>query len=358
MSPVSKKIVRKIIHIDMDCFFAAVEMRENPNLKGQPVAVGGKPGARSVVAACSYEARKFGVHSAMPTSQALQKCPKLICLPVRMNLYKNISVEINKIYQKYTQLIEPLSLDEVFLDVSECKKFKNSATLIAKQIRQDIYQSQKLTASAGIAPNKLLAKIASDWNKPNGQLVITPDKVENFMKTLAVNKIFGVGKVTTKKMHQLGIKTCLDLQNYSVFELQKIFGQFGVKLYELSRGIDERNVSPYRLRKSLSVEDTFANDLPNLKSSEFALLSLHQKLIKRLKHLQQKQDLPIQNLFIKLRFKDFKTTTAQSASNIIELSTYKNLLKTAWLRQKKPVRLIGLGVRFKHNQPHSQIPLL
>jgi len=178
----SEAIQRKIIHIDMDCFYAAVEMRENPNLKGKPLAVGGRPNTRGVVAACNYEAREFGVHSAQPMSRAFQKCPHLITVPVRMDLYKSVSKVIHSIFQEFTDIIEPLSLDEAYLDVSDSEHCNGSATLIAQQIRQRIYESQHITASAGIAPNKFLAKVASDWNKPNGQKVITPGEVASFVK--------------------------------------------------------------------------------------------------------------------------------------------------------------------------------
>jgi len=338
----------------MDCFFAQVEMRENPALKGKPVAVGGRPGSRSVVAACSYEARKFGIHSAMPIDLAIKQCPHLVVLPVRMQLYKKVSLAIHRIFNIYTRLIEPLSLDEAFLDVSDCNKCNGSASLIAKKIRKEIFCTEKLTASAGVAPNKFLAKIASDWLKPDGLFVIKPDMVTEFVKHLPVNKIFGVGKVTASKMHKLGIETCLDLQQYSALELQNKFGKFGARLYELIRGIDQRAVTPYRIRKSLSAEDTFANDLPNIKSCEFAMLELYNRLQARYAELPEREDLAIVSLLVKVRFKDFLTTSAQTSGNTIDLKLFKYLLGKAWNRHKKPVRLIGLGVRFKVDYPVPQ----
>jgi DNA polymerase-4 len=253
--------MKKIIHIDMDCFYAAIEMRDNPRLKNKPVAVGGNPEKRGVICSCNYIARKFGVHSAMATAKALRICPKLILLPVNMEKYRAASEKIHKIFRSFTDIIEPLSLDEAYLDVTDCKHFCGSATLIAKSIRDKINWQLKLTASAGVAPNKLLAKIASDWNKPNGQLVITPENIESFISSLPVKKIFGVGKVTAEKLTKLGIKTCADLQKISLHDLIKRFGNFGAQLYELCRGIDNREVKPNRIRKSLSVEETFMQDL-------------------------------------------------------------------------------------------------
>ena len=220
---INKEKTRKIIHIDMDSFYASVEVRDNPQLKGLPIAVGGSAQTRGVLATCSYEARKFGIHSAMPVSMALRKCPELIILPVRMTIYKEVSAHIHAIFLQYTDLVEPLSLDEAYLDVTDVTLCKNSATLMAKQIRQEILATQGLTASAGIAPNKFLAKVASDWNKPNGQKVITPDEVDEFVHQLPVNCISGVGKVTAKHMTALNLKTCGDLQALGPDKLKHFF---------------------------------------------------------------------------------------------------------------------------------------
>jgi len=331
---------RKIIHIDMDCFFAQVEMRENPALKNKPVAVGGDPKGRSVVAACSYEARKFGVHSAMPMKQAIQKCPNLQRVPVRMALYKQVSRHIFLIFKQYTDKIEPLSLDEAFLDVSDCRLHQGSASLIAQEIRQKIWRTQKLTASAGIAPNKFLAKIASDWRKPNGQFVITPQEIPAFIRALPVQKIYGVGKVTAQKMAALGLHHCADLQQCSMAELQQNFGKFGARLYTLSRGEDAREVQSKQVRKSLSIEHTFATDL--------SLASCLTKIPAMVAALAQQKAMTrkIKTVVIKLKTNDFKTTTAQVSAASYNVSLYQSLCKKAWARHPKPVRLLGIGVRF------------
>lgn len=338
---------RKIIHIDMDCYYAAVEARENPKLKNKPIAVGGNPGQRGVVATCSYEARKYGIHSAMPMAQAIKKCPKLIIMKPNMSLYQSISKDIHKIFKHYTKHIQPLSLDEAFLDVSTCSIAHGSATLIAKIIRQEIYDKHQLTASAGIAPNKFLAKIASDWNKPNGQFVITPQQVASFVKKLPVNKIYGVGKVTTQKMYDLKIKTCADLQKISLLQLMKHFGKFGNHLYQLSRGQDARPVESFRIRKSLSIEDTYANDLANPDHCLEEIKKLYIQLKKRLKNANNRQKLEIKNCYVKLRFNNFSVTTAQQKTNQPKINDFIALFNTAWHRYKRPVRLIGLGVQFK-----------
>ena len=349
---------RKIIHIDMDCFYAAVEMRENPNLKGKPIAVGGSPNSRGVVAACNYEAREFGVHSAMPMSRAFQKCPQLITTPVHMDLYKSVSVIIHSIFEEFTDLIEPLSLDEAYLDVSDSPYCNGSATLIAQEIRQRIFDSQRITASAGIAPNKFLAKVASDWNKPNGQKVITPDEVDDFVKELPVKAISGVGKVTAKRMTELGLETCGDLNKMGLEGLQQHFGSFGESLYKYSQGIDNRPVETDWIRKSLSVEDTFAQDLPNLESCLQEIDQIYEELLKRLRRAKQKQRLFAKSLVVKLRFDDFETTTIQMAGTGPDKDAYKRLCSEAWQRGKRPVRLIGLGLQFNPPDFPEQLCLL
>jgi len=348
---------RKIIHIDMDCFFAAVEVRENPHLKGKAVAVGGKPNSRGVVAACNYEAREYGVHSAMPMSRAVQKCPKLITTPVHMDLYKTVSAKIHSIFEQYTTLIEPLSLDEAYLDVTDCKQCNGSATLIAQEIRAKIFQSQRLTASAGVAPNKFLAKVASDWNKPNGQKVITPNEVANFVKVLPVTAISGVGKVTAKKMHSLNLSSCGDLQKLTLEQLHAYFGRFGESLYQYSRGIDHRPVKNFWIRKSLSVEDTFVQDLPDLNACLQELSVIYKEFLLRLKRAQKKQALNPKALFVKLRFNDFKTTTIQTLGTAPNIETYHHLLTQAWQRGERPVRLIGIGLQFNPPDIPEQLSL-
>jgi len=341
----------------MDCFYAAVETRENPELKGLPIAVGGKPETRGVVAACNYEARAFGVHSAMPMSQAVKKCPQLIMLGVNMTLYRQVSQKIQAIFKQYTPLVQPLSLDEAFLDVSDCKQCKGSATLIAKKIRKQIMDEHNLAASAGIAPNKFLAKIASDWNKPNGQFVITPEQIPAFVIDLPVKKIFGVGKVTNQKMQKLGIKTCADLQQLSQVQLHDKFGKFGDQLFNLSRGIDDRPVNVNSIRKSLSVEDTFIKDKKDLPACLDEIERLYESLIIRLAKSQKKKKLPIKALYVKLRFDNFNTTTAQNRASDVEIGKYKQLIMTAWSRGKRPVRLIGLGIQFDDKDAMIQLDL-
>ena len=330
----------------MDCFYAAVEMRENPLLRGKPVAVGGSGSQRGVIAACSYEAREYGVHSAMPSSRARRLCPQLIMLPVRMSLYKDVSRRIQALFYQYTDLVEPLSLDEAFLDVSDSEHCRGSATLIAKEIRGRIFALEGLTASAGIAPNKFLAKVASDWEKPNGQFVIKPDEIDNFVKQLPVKRIFGVGKVTARRLSELGVENCQELQTFSEEALSQHFGVFGKRLYELARGFDERLVTTNRTPKSLSVEETYVTDLPDLEHCLAEISPLFQEFEVRLEKTQKRMNLRPRTLFVKLRFDDFETTTIQMAGSSPSQIGFAHLCEQAWQRGKRPVRLIGLGVQF------------
>lgn len=350
--PTSPPQQRKIIHIDMDCFYAAVEMRDFPQLKNHPIAVGGQPQQRGVVATCNYPARAFGIHSAMPMAQALKKCPQLIVRPVRMPVYRHISQQIRTIFKQHSNIIQPLSLDEAFIDVSHATHLHGSATLIASQIRRQIKQQHGLTASAGIAPNKFLAKIASDWNKPNGQFVITPPQVKAFVEQLPIDKIFGVGKVTAAKMHRLGIYHCSQLQQLSIQQMHQHFGKFGQQLYQLCRGIDDRPLQTQSNRKSLSVEDTFSQDLKQLQQCLQQTDSLFKTLQARHQAAQQKQPKAIKTLFVKVRFNNFQTTTAQTSQPQLKRSHYRQLIHKAWHRQQRPVRLIGLGIRYA--QPTEQ----
>ncbi len=349
---------RKIIHIDMDCFYAAVEVRENPELKGRPVAVGGLPGQRGVVAACNYEARAFGVHSAMPMSIAFRHCPQLVRLPVRMDLYKQVSLQIRAIFNDYTDLVEPLSLDEAYLDVSGNSHCRGSASLMAREIRQRIFDTTGLTASAGVAPNKLIAKIASDWQKPNGQTVIRPEQIDDFIRPLSVKKIFGVGKVTAKKMHDLGVFSCEDLQAMDLSQLLLHFGKFGERLYQQCRGMDDRSVNNDRINKSLSIEDTYTIDLSDLEACQQELGALFENLLIRYARATEKmqnkanrlgrspQVLQTKTLFLKMRFADFVTTTAQQGGANPDLAIYRKLCSRAYARGERPVRLLGLGMMF------------
>jgi len=248
---------RKIIHIDMDCFFAAIEQRENPDLVGKAIAVGGA-GRRGVLCTASYEARKYGCRSAMPGFKALELCPHLIIVPVRFELYQSVSAQIRAIFGRFTELIEPLSLDEAYLDVSH---WQTSAASIAREIRSQIFEETGLTASAGISCNKLIAKIASDWQKPNGQHEISHEEVDEFMQTLPVSKLWGVGKKMQEKLTSMQIETCGELQGLSKIEMAQRFGNWGLGLYDLCRGVDHREVTVSRVRKSISKETTFGVDI-------------------------------------------------------------------------------------------------
>lgn len=336
--------IRKIIHIDMDCFFAAIEVRDNPVLKNKPVAIGSTPEQRGVLSTCSYEARKYGLHSAMPTAQALKICPKLILLPVNMPKYQAVSDMLYKIFKQYTPLVEMLSLDEGFLDVTNSPHCKGSATLIAIAIKKQIKAELNLTASAGVAPNKFLAKVASDWHKPDGLCVIAPKQVEAFVKQLPITKIFGVGKVTAQLLHNMQINTCLDLQQLSLPQLTEKFGKMGVRFYYLCRGIDDRAVKPESIRKSLSIEETFPEDMQTCAACHITLAALIRKFKNRLAPLS---NLVIKKQFIKIKFSDFKQTTAEQVSDRLDDQIFHNLFNAGFKRHNKPIRLMGLGVRFE-----------
>ena len=328
----------------MDCFYAAIEMRDNPKIRNKPVAVGGKPEERGVLCTCNYIARKYGLHSAMATAHALRLCPNLVLLPVNMGKYQKVSEELFHIFQQYTPIIEPLSLDEAFLDVTGCKLFQGSATRMAQSIKKQIYREQHLTASAGVAPNKFLAKVASEWNKPNGLYVITPEQINAFVKQLPVSKLFGVGPVTEKKMEQSGLKTCNDLQKLSLADLTMKFGSFGASLHALCRGIDNRPVETDRQRKSISVEETFHVDLTTLAEGIGQLPILLERLRERLSDCH---DLIIAKLFIKIKFYDFTRTTVEGIFPELDIKQYESLFITGYNRHNKSMRLIGLGVRLK-----------
>jgi DNA polymerase IV len=334
---------RKIIHCDCDCFYASIEMRDNPSLSGKPIAVGGSPQRRGVVATCNYEARKFGIHSAMASATARKRCPELIIIRPDMEKYRTASQEIHEIFQLFTDLIEPLSLDEAYLDVSECEQFEGSATRIAEEIRNQVRDKVGITISAGIAPNKFLAKIASDWRKPDGQFVIRPEQVEAFVATLPVKKLHGVGKVTAGRMKRLGIETCDDLRKLDEEKLQKYFGSFGERLHQLSMGIDNRSIQTDRIRKSVSVENTYAKDLVDLNTCLVELPDLIEQLSKRLEKISLNYD--INKQFIKIKFHDFVQTTVEMVSQSTDMNNFSLLCEEGFNRGNKPVRLLGMGVR-------------
>lgn len=350
-SSTADSLPRKIIHCDCDCFYAAVEMRDDPSLRTLPVAVGGRADSRGVIATCNYEARRFGVHSAMATARALQLCPGLVVLPPAMEKYRVASRQILAIYRDYTELVEPLSLDEAYLDVTHATQCRGSATLIAQEIRQRIADTVGITASAGIAPNKFIAKIASDWNKPDGQYVVRPQDVDAFVAGLPVDKLFGVGKVTAAKLHKLGARTCADLRTWGLDELHRHFGKFGERMHELSRGIDNRKVSPSRERKSVSVEETYVRDMPDLEACLEQLPDLLGKLRERVRRAQAEPQM--HKLFVKIRFADFRKTTAECVTDRLEEPDLRKLMETAWLRGERPVRLLGVGIRLRENERNA-----
>ncbi|MBE8717525.1 DNA polymerase IV [Cellvibrio polysaccharolyticus] len=334
---------RKIIHIDCDCFYAAVEMRDNPSLRGRPIAVGGDAGKRGVVATCNYESRAYGIHSAMPSAQAKKLCPQLLIVPPRMAVYREVSAAIQAIFADYTPLIQPLSLDEAYLDVSDSPACKGSATLIAQDIRRRVHQSQGITVSAGVAPNKFLAKIASDWNKPDGLKVILPHEVDAFVAALPVKILHGVGRVTAQRLNNLGIETCADLKTWGKADLVREMGIFGERLWALARGVDDRPVEVERKRQSVSVENTYDHDLPNLDACIEALPALLDELDGRI--IRLKGEYHASKPFIKLKFHDFTQTTLEQAGAPMTLEGYRELCIQAFARGGKPVRLIGVGVR-------------
>ena len=332
---------RKIIHIDMDCFYAAVECRDDPAVAGKPVGVGGS-GGRSVLTTCNYEARKFGCRSAMPVFKALKLCPHLIIKPIRFPVYRAESAKVREIFKEYTEVIEPLSLDEAYLDVSHRPEY---AWTIAKEIRKKIFETTELTASAGISCNKMLAKIASDWKKPNGQFAVLPNEIQEFMKSLPVGKIYGVGPKSAERLKGLGYQTCGQLQEVELSELHRHFGPtWGTELYRLCRGEDDRPVEAARVRKSMSTETTFKEDLLTLE----ACIDELPDLVAELKHDLEKSTKreTVTKLFIKLKFSDFKTTTKECGGSQVDLSTYVSLLEEAFVRNENAVRLLGVGVRF------------
>lgn len=332
--------MRKIIHVDMDCFFAAIECRDRPELATQPVGVGGSS-ARGVLTTCNYIAREYGCRSAMPVFKARQLCPQLVIVPTRFEVYQRESERIRQIFRRYTDRIQPLSLDEAFLDVSGHEK---RAWQIAREIRQAIFEETQLTASAGLGPNKMLAKIASDWRKPNGQFVVLPDQVEAFMKALPPRRIPGIGPKAAERLESMGISTCGDLQKLEEWELAAAFGQkWAHDLYQLCRGIDDRPVETTRIRKSISTEHTLREDVQALEDLREEMYSLLQSLEA---DLERVGDRPVRSLFVKLKFSDFSVTTCERSGREIDVRSFEELLRTAFGRSPLAVRLIGVGVRF------------
>ena len=342
--------MRKIIHVDMDCFFAAVEMRDNPALRDIPIAIGGSRERRGVISTANYPARQFGVRSAMPTAMALKLCPiSPYCLAALSH--------VRDIFSRYTSLIEPLSLDEAWLDVTDSPHCYGSATLIAREIRQTIFNELQLTASAGVAPVKFLAKIASDLNKPNGQYVITPADVPGFLKTLPLAKIPGVGKVSAAKLENMGLRTCGDIQQCDLAMLLKRFGKFGRVLWERSQGIDERDVNSERLRKSVGVERTLAEDIHEWSDCEAIIEHLYPELERRLAIV--KPDLLIARQGVKLKFNDFQQTTQEHVWPQLNKEDLIITARKTWneRRGERGVRLVGLHVTLLDPQLERQLVL-
>ncbi len=339
----SDTLPRKILHIDMDAFYASVEQRDFPELKGKPVIVGGRPESRGVVAACSYEARRFGVHSAMPCSQAVKLCKNAVFQPPRFEAYRDASQGIHQVFKRYTSMIEPLSLDEAYLDVSEAAEKIGSATEVAQRIKREIKEDVNLTASAGVSFNKFLAKIASDMDKPDGLYVIRPEEAEAFVEQLEIRKFFGVGKVTEKKMHGLGIYTGADLKSLSEVQLQTEFGSSGSYYYRVARGIDNRPVKAHRQRKSLGNETTFENNVVD----KALIWSTLKNIAEKLEGYLEGKSLVARTITLKLRYSDFTLITrshtrSRPYSTATEIcDVLPELLKKTEVGQR-PIRLIGI----------------
>lgn len=349
--------IRKIIHIDMDAFYASVEQLDNPELRGKPLAVGGSE-KRGVVAAASYEARKFGVRSAMSGMAAKRNCPDLIFVPVRFDRYREISHQIRELFLEYTDLVEPLSLDEAYLDVTENKKGNPSATLIAEEIRKKIKEKTGLNASAGISINKFVAKIASDINKPNGQKTISPEEVLPFLETLDVKKFYGVGKVTKEKMYRLGIYTGKDLKEQSLEFLIENFGKSGSHYYNVVRGVHNSKVKPSRKQKSLAAEHTFSENI----SSEIFMMERLEEIAVEVEERLLRRKLAGKTITLKIRYSDFtiqtrsKTIPGFIASKELILEVVKELLYQE--KMKDSVRLLGISISNLNNEkiPKKEIP--
>ncbi len=337
--------VRKIIHIDMDAFYASVEQRDNPELRGKPVVVGGSPQGRGVVATASYEARKFGIHSAMAAAHAVRLCPDLIFIRPRFDAYKTESLAIRAIFHEYTDLVEPLSLDEAYLDVTENKPGNPSATLIAREIKQKVKERTGLTASAGISINKFLAKVASDLKKPDGLALIAPEKALDFIAGLPIGKFHGIGKATETKMHRLGIRTGADLREWTEWDLNKQFGKVGSFYYNIARGVDERPVKTERIPKSIGKEKTFAEDVDSVEWLTDYIGTLSDKVADRLK----REEAEARTVTLKLRYENFESITrsfspGQTVSQAEEIAELAVRLLRETEAGKRKVRLVGVTV--------------
>jgi len=343
---------KKIIHVDMDCFYASVEIRDNPQYLNKPVAVAGSSDSRGVVTTCNYIARRYGVKSAMPSVTAKKLCPNIIFLPVNMNKYRDVSQEINKIFKCYTKIIEPISLDEAYLDVTDSQYCDGDPEKMALQIRQKISEDLGITASAGISSNKFLAKVASDWNKPNGQFSVIDNDIDKFVLKIPVRSIHGVGEKTEMVLKSKKINTCEDLQKLKKFDLINMLGKYGDTLYHLCRGIDEREVKSNKVRKSLSVEDTYEEDLKDFELCSTELSILYKELLKRLNDGGYKNK-KIKSCFIKIKYNDFKLTSSQISCSNLNFNIFLNLLMQSNITKNKPIRLLGLGINFDNTDDNQ-----
>lgn len=348
--------MHKIIHIDLDCYYAAVEARDNAELRGIPIAIGGSQYGRGVLSTCNYEARKFGVRSAMPTAKAMQLCPHLTVIPGNIDKYKAVSKQIHEIFSRYTDIIEPLSLDEAYLDVTDSLLFHGSATLIAEDIRKAIWNELNLTASAGVAPLKFVAKVASDVNKPNGICVVPPHKLDSFIEQLELGKISGVGKVTLEKLRKLDLHKGKDIKKCDRHLLLSDFGKFGQVLWERCNGIDNRKVETSRIRKSVGIEKTFQTNIYSEQECIEAIEMLYPKLVERLQ--KTSSDTSIIKQGLKLKFQDFKQTTVEHKKLQLDKGYFLELLKEGLKRQQnRGIRLIGISVGLNTEKDNDQIAL-
>lgn len=341
--------MKKIIHVDMDYFYAQVEELDRPELKNLPVGIGG--GKRGVLCTANYVARKYGVKSAMPSFMAKELCPDLIFIRPNFSKYKEKSQQVFEIFSRYSNKIQGLSLDEAYLDVTDCKLYNNDAQKIAKTIKADILSETGLTASAGVSYNKLLAKIGSDLFKPNGLAILRPEGIEQKITHFPIEKINGIGKVTAARMHQRGLYTFGDLQKFSKLDLINMYGDYGNTLFHYCRGIDHREVKGSRIRKSLSVENTFFENVGNFQDLHGKMLETFDELSER---LRKHEDKIIKNIFIKLKYHDFQSTTIESQLDV-GLDQYSDLLKTRWNQRQEPVRLLGMGVKFHVRENKGQL---
>lgn len=349
--------MKKFIHIDMDCFFAAIEMRDNPGLRDIPIAVGGAVEERGVISTANYSARQFGIHSAMPTAVALKRCPQLKLLPDRMEVYEAVSAQIHTIFSRYTALIEPISLDEAYLDVTDSFCCHGSATLIAEEIRRAIHAETQLTASAGVSSVKFLSKIASEINKPNGIFCIPPNQVDSFLKELPLIKIPGIGPKTNTHLQRLGFKTCADIRTSNVAVLLREFGRFGLTIWERCHGVDENSVCTTPIRRSVGVEATFPHDIHHWDDCERKIVDLYPELLQRL--TAYSADNKIKYLGVKLKFDDFRLTTHDRNYPLLDILEILTAARHVWdsRRAGRGVRLIGIHVGLADNFLYSQLPL-